>query len=92
VVEVKYESHYSCNNISLAHQEHRVYYLSYLHQSFKNWWEVYKFNLEIHTHRYNRYMKGQEEEDVVDVHQEDPIEHQNFMVSGGPGLTEFATL
>jgi hypothetical protein len=25
------------------------------------------------------------------VHQKEPIEHQNFMVSEGPGLTEFAT-
>jgi hypothetical protein len=68
-----------------------MYYLSYPHQSFKNWWVVYKFNPKMHTHRYEEYVEGQEEEDVVDVYEEQPVEHQNFRVSDGPGLTEFAT-
>jgi hypothetical protein len=37
MVEVKYESRYSDNNILPAHQTQQVYYLSYPHQSFKNW-------------------------------------------------------
>jgi hypothetical protein len=58
MVVVKHESCYSGNNILLAHQAHQVYYLSYHHQSFKNWWVVYKVNLEMHTRRYEEYMKG----------------------------------
>jgi hypothetical protein len=30
----------------------------------------------MHTHRYEEYVEGQEEEDVDDVYQEEPIEHQ----------------
>jgi hypothetical protein len=52
MVEVKHESHYLCNNILLANQVQHVYYLSYPHQSFKNWWVVYKVNPEMHTYRY----------------------------------------
>jgi hypothetical protein len=36
-------------------------------------------------------MEVQEEEDVIDVYQEQPKEHQNSIVSGELGLTEFAT-
>jgi hypothetical protein len=32
-----------------------------------------------------------QEEDVFDAYQEEPVEHQNFMVSNRPGLIEFAT-
>jgi hypothetical protein len=60
-----------------------VYYLSYPHQSFKNWWMVYKINPKIYTSRYKKYVEGLEEKDVIDVYQEESIEHQNFMVSDG---------
>jgi hypothetical protein len=54
---VKDESHYSGNNILLAHQAQQVYYLIYPHQSFKNWWVVYNVNPEMHTHQYEEYME-----------------------------------
>jgi hypothetical protein len=54
---VKDESHYSGNNILLAHQAQQVYYLIYPHQSFKNWWVVYKVNPEMHTHQYEEYVE-----------------------------------
>jgi hypothetical protein len=91
MVEVKHKSCYLGNNILLTHQAQQVYYLSYPHQSFKNGWVVYKVNLEMHTHRYEEYVEGQEEEDVIDVYQEEPAQHQNFIVSDGPRLTKFAT-
>jgi hypothetical protein len=91
MVEVKHKSLYSGNNILLAYQAQQMYYLSYPHQSYKNWWVVYKVNPEIQTRRYGEYVKGQEEEDVIDVYQEQPEEHQNFTVSDGLGLTEFPT-
>jgi hypothetical protein len=37
------------------------------------------------------YVQGQDEEYVIDVYQEGPIEHQNFMVSDGTRLIDFAT-
>jgi hypothetical protein len=40
----------------------------------------------MHTHRYEEYVEVQEEEDVVDVYQEQLIEHQNFTVSNGSVL------
>jgi hypothetical protein len=50
-----------------------VYYLNYPHQSFKNWWAVYKVNPEMHTHRYEEYVEDQEEEeDVIDVINKNP--------------------
>jgi hypothetical protein len=58
MVKVKHESCYSVNNILLAHQAQQIYYLSYPHQNFKNWWVIYKVNPEIHTHRYEEYVKG----------------------------------
>jgi hypothetical protein len=82
---------YSGNNILLAHQAQQVYYLSYSHQSLKNWRVLCKVNPEMHTHRYEEYVEGQEVEDVIDVYQEELIEHWNFTVSNGPGLIEFAT-
>jgi hypothetical protein len=65
-----------------------VYYLSYPHVSLKNWWVVYKVNPEIHTRRYDEYMKRNEEDDV---YQEEIEEHKNFTVSDGARLTELAT-
>jgi hypothetical protein len=41
----------------------------------------------MHTRRYEEYLEGQEEEDAINVYQEEPIKHQNFMVSDGLGLT-----
>jgi hypothetical protein len=75
MVEVKHESCYSGNNILLAHQAQQVYYLSYPYQSFKSWFVVHNVNPKMHTHRYEEYVEGQKEEDVVDVHQEEPVEH-----------------
>jgi hypothetical protein len=37
------------------------------------------------------YVQRQDEEYVIDVYQEGPVEHQNFMVSDGPRLIDFAT-
>jgi hypothetical protein len=59
MVEVKHESCYSGNNILLAHQVQ----------------QVHNVNPKMHTHRYEEYVEGQKDEDVVDVHQEEPIEH-----------------
>jgi hypothetical protein len=91
MAEVKHKSRYSDNNILFAHQAQHVYYLSYPHQSFKNWWVIYKVNPKMYIHRYEEYVEGQEEEDAIDVYQEEPIEQQNFTVFDRPGLTEFAT-
>jgi hypothetical protein len=57
IVEVKHESRYTCINLLLAHQAQQIYYLSYPQVSLKNWWVVYKVNPEIHTRRYDEYMK-----------------------------------
>jgi hypothetical protein len=40
MVEVKYGSHYLWSNLLLTHQAQQVYYLSYPHPSFKNWWVI----------------------------------------------------
>jgi hypothetical protein len=62
--EVKHESRFPGINLLLAHQAQLVYYLSYPRVSMKNWWVVYKVNPEIHTCRYDEYMKRNEEDDV----------------------------
>jgi hypothetical protein len=49
---------------------------------------VYKVNPEIHTHRYDEYMKRNEEEDV---YQEEIEEDKHFTVSDGARLTDLAT-
>jgi hypothetical protein len=64
MVEVKHESCYSGSNLLLAHQAQQVYYLNYLHPSLKNWWIVYKVNPEMHTHRYDEYVKGYDDDDI----------------------------
>jgi hypothetical protein len=64
VLEVKHESHYSESNILLAHQAQQVYYLSYPHPSFKNWWVVYNVRPKMHTHRYDEYVQGHEDDDI----------------------------
>jgi hypothetical protein len=72
----------------LAHQAQQVYYLSYPHLSFKNWWVVYKVHPEMHTCRYDEYVKGHEDDDI---YQEEINVNQNFMVSDRTGLTELDT-
>jgi hypothetical protein len=62
-----------------------VYYLSYPHPSLKNWWVVYKFNPEMHTHRYDEYIEGHEDDDI---YQEEIKVDQNFTVSDRVGLAE----
>jgi hypothetical protein len=62
-----------------------VYYLSYPHPSFKNWWVVYKVHPEMHTHQYDEYVEGHKDDDI---YQEEIEVELNFMVSDGAGLTE----
>jgi hypothetical protein len=88
MTEVKHESRYLWSNLLLAHQVQQVYYLSYPHQSFKNWWVVYKVRPEMHTHRYDEYIEGHEDDDI---YQEEIEVDQNFMVSDGSGLAELDT-
>jgi hypothetical protein len=88
MVEIKHELHYSDSNLLLAHQAQQVYYLSYHHPSFKNWWVVYKVRPEMHTHRYGEYVEGHEDEDI---YQEEIEVEQNFTVSDGAGLTKLDT-
>jgi hypothetical protein len=64
MVKVKHESHYSGSNLLLAHQVQQVYYLSYPHPIFKNWWVVYKVHHEMHTHWYAGYIEGHEDDEV----------------------------
>jgi hypothetical protein len=64
MVEVKHESRYLGRNLLFAYQVQQVYYLSYPHPNLKNWWVVYKVNPEMHTHRYNEYVEGHEDDDI----------------------------
>jgi hypothetical protein len=91
MVELKHESRYSVNNLLFTHQAQQVYYISYPHESMKNWWVVYKVNLEMDTRRYDAYVKRHDDDDVVHVYQEEIDVHQCFTVSDGAGLTELAT-
>jgi hypothetical protein len=88
MVEVKHKLRYLGSNILLAHQAQQVYYLSYSHPSFKNWWVVYKVCLKMHTRRYDEYVEGHKDDDI---YQEEIEVHQNFMVSDGVGLAELDT-
>jgi hypothetical protein len=65
-----------------------VYYLSYPHTIFKNWWVVYKVRPKIHTHRYDEYVEGHEDDDI---YQEEIEVDQNFMVFDKAGLIELDT-
>jgi hypothetical protein len=65
-----------------------VYYRSYPHPSFKNWWVVYKVHLEMHTRRYDEYVEGHEDDDIYQ--EEIEVEH-NLMVSSEASLTELDT-
>jgi hypothetical protein len=65
-----------------------MYYLSYPHPSFKNWWVIYKVHPEMHTRRYDEYVEGHEDDDI---YQEEIEVDQNFMVFHGAGLTELDT-
>jgi hypothetical protein len=91
MVEVKHELHYSGNNLLFAHQVLQVYYLSYPHESMKNWWVVYKVNPEMDTHRYDAYAERHDDDDVIHVYQEEIEGHQCFTVSDEAGLVELAT-
>jgi hypothetical protein len=88
MVEVKYESYYSGSNLLLAHQVQYVYYLSYPHSSFKNWWIVYKVHPKMHTHRYDEYVEGHHDDEI---YQEEIEVDPNFMVSDRAGLIELDT-
>jgi hypothetical protein len=88
MVEVKHKSRYSEGNLLLAHQVQPVYYLSYPHPSFKNWWVVYKVRPEMHTCRYDEYIVGREDDDI---YQEEIEVDQNFMLSDGARLIELDT-
>jgi hypothetical protein len=88
MVEVKHKSRYSGSNLLLAHQAQQVYYLSYPHPSFKNRWVVYKVYSEMHTHQYDEYVEGHENDDI---YQEEIEVDQNFTLSDGAGLAELDT-
>jgi hypothetical protein len=64
MVEVKHESRYSGSNILLAYLAQQVYYLSYHHPIFKNWWVVYKVCPEMHTRGYDEYIEGHEDDEI----------------------------
>jgi hypothetical protein len=85
MLEVKHKSHYSGSNLLLTHQAQQVYYISYPHPSLKNWWLVYKVNLEMHTHRYDEYIERHEDDDI---YEEEIKVDQNFTVSDGASLIE----
>jgi hypothetical protein len=63
-VNVKHELHYSRSNLFLAHQTQQVYYLSYRHPTLKNRWVVHEVNSEMHTHQYDEYVEGHEDDDI----------------------------
>jgi hypothetical protein len=65
-----------------------VYYLSYPHPSFKNWWVIYKVRSEMHTHQYDEYVEGHKDDKI---YQEEIEVEQNFTVSNRAGLTELDT-
>jgi hypothetical protein len=88
MVEVKYELCYSGSDILLTHQAQQVYYISYPHPSFKNWWVVYKVCPKMHTRQYNEYIKGHKDDDI---YQEEIQVDQNFTVYDGAGLAELDT-
>jgi hypothetical protein len=68
-----------------------VYYISYHHESVKDWWVVYKVNSEMDTRRYDAYMERRDDDDVVHVYQEEIEGHQSFIVYDRSGLAELAT-
>jgi hypothetical protein len=88
MVEVKLESHYLGSNLLLAHQAQHVYYLSYPHPCFKNWWVVCKVHPKMHAHQYDEYIEGHEDDDI---YQEEIEVDQNFAVSSVASLTKLYT-
>jgi hypothetical protein len=88
MVEVKHKYRYLGSNLLLAHQAQHVYYLSYPHPSFKNWWVVYKVHPKMHTHRYDEYVEGHEDDDI---YQEEIEVDQNFTISDRASLVELDT-
>jgi hypothetical protein len=88
MVEVKHESHYLGSDLLLAHQAQCMYYLSYPHPSFKNWWVFCNVHPKMHTHQYDEYIEGHGDDDI---YQEEIEVDQNFMASDGAGLAELDT-
>jgi hypothetical protein len=88
MVEVKHKSRYSGSDPLLAHQTQQVYYQSYPHPSFKNWWVVYMVRPEMHTCQYDEYVEGHKDDDI---YQEEIEVDQNFTVSNRAGLVELGT-
>jgi hypothetical protein len=56
--------------------------------NFKNWLVVYKVCPKMHTHRYDEYVEGHEDDDI---YQEENKVDQNFTVYDGACLTELDT-
>jgi hypothetical protein len=65
-----------------------MYYLSYPHSIFKNWWVAYKVHPEMHTRRYDEYIERHKDDEI---YQEEIEVDQNFTVSDGAGLTKLDT-
>jgi hypothetical protein len=72
----------------LAHQAQQVYYLTYPHPSFKNWWIVYKVCPKMDTRQYDECVEGHEDDDI---YQEEIEVDQNFTVPDGADLAELDT-
>jgi hypothetical protein len=64
MVEVKHESRYLGSDLLLAHQAQQVYYLSYPHPCFKNWWVDYKVRPKMHTSQYDEHIEGHGDDDI----------------------------
>jgi hypothetical protein len=65
-----------------------VCYLSYPHPSFKNWLVVYKVRPKMHTHQYDEYIEGHEDDEI---YQEEIVVDQNFTVSDEASLAKLDT-
>jgi hypothetical protein len=65
-----------------------VYYLSYPHSSFKNWWVVYKVRPKMHSRQYDENVVRHEDDDI---YQEEIEVDKNFTVSDGADLAELDT-
>jgi hypothetical protein len=87
MVEFKHGLCYSGSNLLLAHQVQQVYYLSYPHRCFKNWWDVYKVHPEMHNRWYDEYVGHEDDE----IYQEEIEVDRIFMVSDRAGLVELDT-
>jgi hypothetical protein len=84
MVDVKHGSRYLGSDLLFAHQAQHVYYLSYPHPSFKNWWFVYKVRPKMHTHQYDEHVEGHGDDDI---YQKEIEVDQNFMIFDRASLT-----